>query len=176
VTIAWAGGARTRGELVRPVARLEQLSYWPELAARVRALATAGLPAAVIAQQLNAEGYRPPKRHERFGRQGVQDLLHRLGAHTPQHRPRPRDGLGTHEWWLVDLAHALGMPPTTLRTWVDRGWVSARQQPQPPRRWVIWADEAELHQLRQRRGRPAGYYTRRRWVPEEPEPTPRQGE
>jgi len=60
VTIAWAGGARTLGELVRPVARLEQLSYWPELAARVRELATAGLPAAVIAQRLNAEATGRP--------------------------------------------------------------------------------------------------------------------
>jgi len=176
VTVAWAGGARTQGELIRPVARLEQLSYWPELAARVRALATAGLHAAAIAQRLNTGGYRPPKRHERFGPQGVQDLLHRVGAHKPQPRPHKQGGLGEHEWWLVDLAHALEMPPTTLRTWVDRGWVTARQHPQPPRRWIIQADQEELRQLRQRRGRPAGYYTRRRWVPEEPEPTPRQGE
>jgi hypothetical protein len=176
VTIQWAGGARTRGELVRPVARLEQLSYWPKLAARARELAAAGLHAATIAQRLGAEGYRPPKRHERFGPQGVQDLLHRVGARQPQPRPHKQGSLGEHEWWLVDLARALGMPPTTLRTWADRGWVTARQQPQPPRRWVIWADEAELQQLRQRRGRPAGYYTRRRWVQEEPEPTPRRGE
>jgi DNA invertase Pin-like site-specific DNA recombinase len=176
VTIQWAGGARTRGELVRPVARLEQLSYWPKLAARARELAAAGLHAATIAQRLGAEGYRPPKRHERFGPQGVQDLLHRVGARQPQPRPHKQGSLGEHEWWLVDLARALEMPPTTLRTWADRGWVTARQQPQPPRRWVIWADEAELQQLRQRRGRPAGYYTRRRWVQEEPEPTPRRGE
>jgi DNA invertase Pin-like site-specific DNA recombinase len=173
VTIAWAGGMRTQGELVRPVARLEQLSYWPELAARIRELAATGLHAAVIAQRLNQEGYRPPKRHEHFGSQGVQDLLHRVGARQPQPRPRRQEGLGEHEWWLVDLARALEMPSATLHTWVDRGWVTARQQPQPPHRWVVWADEKQLQQLRQRRQRPAGYYTRRRWVQEEP--TPRRG-
>ncbi|UHD16432.1 hypothetical protein [Thiocapsa bogorovii] len=35
VEVHWIGGHRTRARLTRPVARLEQLSTYPELAARV---------------------------------------------------------------------------------------------------------------------------------------------
>jgi len=56
--IEWAGGgAVTEGELIRPVARFEQLSYWPQLCDRVRVLAEEGFTAAQIAEGLNAEGY-----------------------------------------------------------------------------------------------------------------------
>ncbi len=42
VTITWAGGHKTSGQAVRPVARLDQLSYYPALLARVTELAEAG--------------------------------------------------------------------------------------------------------------------------------------
>src|ERR1035441_4751405 len=38
VTITWAGGHQTAGQAVRPVARLDQLSYYPALLARVTGL------------------------------------------------------------------------------------------------------------------------------------------
>ena len=56
VTITWAGGAETADEIVRPVARLEQLSYYPQLVERLHALAAEGLSPATIAQRLNAKG------------------------------------------------------------------------------------------------------------------------
>jgi DNA invertase Pin-like site-specific DNA recombinase len=164
VTITWAGGVQTVGELVRPVARLEQLSYYPQLVERLQALAAEGLSMATIAQRLNAEGFRPPKRREHFGAQGVQDLFRRLGGTPAQARLPRHDGLGEHEWWLADLARAVGMPPVTLFNWIQRGWVTGRQEAQPPRRWILWADEAELEQLRERHRRPTSYYTRRQWV------------
>jgi len=80
VVVDWAGGACTKATLIRPVARLEQLSYYPQLIERVRELARQQLPAAAIADRLNAEGYRPPKRRDRFGEQGLQQLLRRLGG------------------------------------------------------------------------------------------------
>jgi len=61
------------------------------------------------------------------------------------------------------------MPLATLQGWVRRGWVQARQQATPPRRWIAWADDAEIARLRERHQRPAGYYTRRLWVDEEPD-------
>jgi DNA invertase Pin-like site-specific DNA recombinase len=164
VTITWAGGAETADEIVRPVARLEQLSYYPQLVERLHALAAEGLSMATIAQRLNAEGFRPPKRREHFGAQGVQDLFRRLGGTPAQARLPRHAGLGEHEWWLADLARAVGMPPITLFNWIQRGWVTGRQEAQPPRRWILWADEAELEQLRERHRRPTSYYTRRQWV------------
>ena len=43
VGIAWVGGHTGTGRIVRPVARLDQLSYYPALAARVRQLAATGM-------------------------------------------------------------------------------------------------------------------------------------
>ena len=167
--VAWVGGAQTAGELIRPVGRLAQLSYYPQLCARVRALAGEGLPAAAIAARLNAEGFRPPKRREQFGRQGIQELLRDLGVRAGRPRAAPRADLGADEWWVAELAQRVGMPLATLQNWVRRGWVRAWQQAQSPRRWVVWADATEVERLRQRHQRPAGYYTRRLWVGEAPE-------
>jgi len=167
VAIAWAGGVRTDGECQRPVARLAQLSYYPPLCARVRTLAGEGLRPAEIAACLNAEGFHPPKRYERFGRQGVEDLLHRLEVAKKRSRSKTHQGLGQHEWWLPALAQAIGMPAVTLYLWAYRGWLRARRQEQPPRRWIVWADAKEVERLRQRCQHPAGYYTRQRWVAEE---------
>jgi DNA invertase Pin-like site-specific DNA recombinase len=164
VTITWAGGVQTAGELVRPVARLDQLSYYPLLVERVRALAAEGVSMAAIAARLNVEGFRPPKRREHFGPQGVQDLLQRLENRTSRRRSEQPVDLDVHEWWLADLARAIGMPPVTLFTWIRRGWVTGRQQTEPPRRWILWADEAALEQLRERHRRPTSYSTRRPWL------------
>lgn len=168
VRLQWVGGVCTQGALIRPVARLEQLSYYPQLCQRVQALTKEGLSAQAIAQRLNAEGYRPPKRREHFGQSGVLGLLQRLGLNQHSWRPQPHEGLDKHEWGLPQLAHTIGMPAITLYAWLQRGWVKGRQQQQPPRRWIVWADEAEVERLRQRHQRPRGYYTHRLWIEDEP--------
>jgi hypothetical protein len=164
VTIEWVGGTQTAGALIRPVARLEQLSYYPQLCARVRQLAAEGLAAGAIAQRLTAEGYRPPKRRDHFGAQGVEDLLARLGVRTKRSHVTPRDNVGPHEWGLRELAQAIGMSHITLYNWVHRGWVTARREEQAPYRWVLWADEAEVDRLRQRHQRSVGEERHRQWV------------
>src|SRR5215211_5610624 len=78
VEITWAGGHTTHGQIIRPVARLEQLSSYPQL---------------------------------------------------PEH---------------------------------------ARQESRRPYRWIIHADPHQLAELRQRRSRPPGWYTRQRWGDSEP--------
>jgi len=166
VQITWAGGHHSDGELVRPVAALEQLSYYPALAARVRELAAGGHAAGQIARCLNDEGFRPPKRNERFGEQGVRDLLRRLGCISRQEhairRAAPR--LGEHEWWLTDLAREIDMPRVTLFSWLRRGWITARQQPDPPRLWIVHADPEEVERLRRLHQLPQGHHTRRPWL------------
>jgi hypothetical protein len=171
VTIEWVGGGQTAGAVIRPVARLEQLTYYPQLCARTRRLAAEGLAAGAIARRLNAEGYHPPKRREAFGAQGVQDLLQRLGVVTKHSHRRPQPGLGAHEWGLRELAHAIDMPPITLYNWVCRGWVTARREPTPPRRWILWADAAEVARLREHHRRSLSEEGHQRWCPQPPATT-----
>jgi hypothetical protein len=67
------------------------------------------------------------------------------------------------------------MPAITLYTWIQRDWVTSRRQTAPPKRWIITADPDELAQLRERRTRPPGYYTRLRWTDPEPDPPIAEG-
>lgn len=172
VRIEWAGGTSTQSIMIRPVAKLEHLSYYPQLCERVRSLATQGMTAAAIASRLNEEGYRPPKRREGFDRQSAQDLIHRLGLSRQRLRSEGPEELGRHEWWLGELACELGMPEATLYGWLRRGRLKARQQEEKlPYRWIVWADEAELERLKRPRARPVGEYLRRRlWVGGSPPP------
>jgi DNA invertase Pin-like site-specific DNA recombinase len=172
VEIGWAGGHTTHAETVRPVARLDQLSCYPQLLERVRQLAEQGHRAQAIANRLHAEGFRPAKGRQRIGISAITQLLHQLGypqASTRQRiAPPPGEEPGPHEWWLDDLAAELAMPPITLHSWIRRGWIHARQESRRPHRWIIHADGDQLAELRQRRSRPPGWYTRRRWADSQP--------
>jgi hypothetical protein len=172
VEITWAGGHTTRGQTIRPVARLEQLSSYPQLRERVRQLAEQGHRAQAIASRLHAEGYHPAKGRQRIGISAITQLLHQLGCPRAVTRdrivPPPGEEPGPHEWWLDDLAAELAMPPITLHSWIRRGWVHARQESRRPYRWIIHADGHQLAELRYRRSRPPGWYTRRRWADSAP--------
>ena len=164
VEIVWAGGHRTRAQITRPVACLTQLSYYPQLAARARELAGSGCTIAQIAERLNAEGFRPPKRSPAFTPNAVSDLLRALGiqrSRIPARRNRP--ALARHEWWLRDLAADLGMPEVTLDHWVRRGWATGYLHPQARLR-VIRADPAEAERLRALHHVPRGQHNRRPWL------------
>jgi hypothetical protein len=169
VTIEWAGGTQTTGTIVRPVARFSQLSYYAPLRAQVERWAEAGVSTAEMARRLNAAGYRPPKRCARFTGPIVQDLLRQVRRRATRAQPPHPDSRAGDEWWLGDLARALGMPPVTLYHWLRRGWLTARQEQHPPRRWIVWADASEVARLRALYQRPAGYAARRRWVEDDDE-------
>src|SRR5690242_8596146 len=77
--ITWAGGHQTHAGLLRPVARIDQLSYYPALTERITALAGEGLDSAAIAGQLAAEGFPTPRLHDRFHVGEIQQLIRRLG-------------------------------------------------------------------------------------------------
>jgi DNA invertase Pin-like site-specific DNA recombinase len=175
VTITWAGGHQTAGQAVRPVARLDQLSRYPALLARVTELARAGRGNREIADALNAEGFRPPKRTSRFTGGQVRTLVTRHGIRSqPRGRPSVLAGLAPGEWSVPGLAAELGMPTATIYNWIYRGWITARHAP-GTRNWIITADNEQMHQLRERRTRPPGFYARARWLPPEQEPDDRQG-
>jgi hypothetical protein len=148
VCITWVGGLQTDGWVVRPVARFSQLSYFEPLQAAVAAGHAAGLTMAAIAEQLNAAGYRPPKRCARFTGEIVQGLFQQ--SHRPRHRavvPRPAH-LAADEWWLPDLAEHLGIPRATLDKWRRCGELSAHQDAHGLRRWIVCADATEQQRLR----------------------------
>ncbi len=164
VDIAWVGGHHTQGQVVRPVAALTQLSYYLQLRARARELIEARMTTAQIAGQLNAEGFRPPKRTEIFTPNAVSDLLRALGItrnRIPALRSRPP--LAEHEWWLRDLAEHLGMSEITLDAWVRRGWATGYLHPQSGNR-VVRADPAEVERLRALHLVPRGQHNRRHWM------------
>ncbi len=164
VQVVWAGGHRTAGQITRPVACLTQLSYYPQLAARARGLAGGGYTIAQIAERLNAEGFRPPKRSPVFTPNAVRDLLQALGIHRSRNpAPHNRPALARHEWWLRDLAAHLGMSQVTLDSWVRRGWATGYLHPQA-RLLIVRADPAEVERLRALHQVPRGQHNRRPWL------------
>ncbi|MEV7970260.1 recombinase family protein [Sphaerisporangium sp. NPDC088356] len=176
VTITWAGGHHTTGQAIRPVARLDQLSYYPRLLARVTELAEQGKTTRQIANTLNTEGLRPPKRTSSFEPAQIRTLLNQHHIVAPRRRDRPTAlaDLRPDEWTVPDLAAALEMPLATVYNWIYRGWITARHAPEG-NYWIITADAAELQRLHQRRDRPPGFYTRARWTEPSDEPSTQDG-
>ncbi|MFO0702130.1 MAG: recombinase family protein [Nitrospira sp.] len=162
LVIHWAGGGETQHGMVRPVARLEQLTYWPQLANRIRELTARKLNAESIAEQLNKEGWKPPKRCEQFGIASVRDLLRRLGLTKSEPHSAEAIPLGKDEWPISALAYELGMPPVTLYCWLRRGLVKGSQLKDG--KWIIYADCDVMKTLRELRNLPRGHQVRRRWV------------
>lgn len=152
VQIHWVGGHGTPAILIRPVARLDQLSYYPQLMARVAALHAEGYQGTAIANLLNAEGWHPPKRGETFNGAMVQSLLARLGLRSQRRTPAIEVSREADEWTLAELSHQLDKPQPTLYRWLRRGLLKARQVIQQGHPlWLIQADTAELERLRSRR-------------------------
>jgi DNA invertase Pin-like site-specific DNA recombinase len=160
--IEWSGGGATEEELIRPVARYEQLSYWPQLRERMRELTGERLTAEAIAGHLNSEGYRPPRCSMTFRVSTVRKLRLKLGMGGKRFSRESSEELGEQEWWLADLAHTVGMPKASLYSWMQRSWVNSRKSRRG--RWIVWADQAEIERLRELHRRPAGYYARQKWT------------
>jgi hypothetical protein len=135
----------------------------PSWAARARELVEAGHSTAQIAQRLNAEGFRPPKRSLTFTANAVVDLLRALGIQRADPARRHRPALAEHEWWLRDLAKCLDMPAITLDAWVRRGWATGYLHPHV-RLIVVRADPTEVDRLRPLHQLPQGAHTRRPWL------------
>ncbi len=163
-TIEWAGGACTDAQLIRPIADLTQLSNYDELCQRVTQLVESGLGTREIAKLLNQEGFYPPKGRTNFNERGVKAVMCRLGLTRPRTGLKPLSELQPSEWWLLDLAQHLEMSDVTLYDWVKRGWVKARQQDTPLRHWIIWADEAEIERLQQKRQCSRADAAHQRWL------------
>ena len=155
IMIKWSGGFSCQAQIIRPVAKWTQLSYYPQLCERLKQMTAANLTTDEMIDCLHQEGFRPPKRRQTFNREMVRTLIRHLGLGAHQ-LLKAREPLSENEWWLPELASTLEMPTPTLYNWVKRGWVKARQQLETPKHWIIWADETEMERLRTHRQTPEG--------------------
>jgi DNA invertase Pin-like site-specific DNA recombinase len=160
VQLHWVGGHTTGATLIRPVARLDQLSYYPQLMERVSALHAEQATVSAIASRLNAEGWRPPKRRETFSANMVQKLLVAQGLRNPRRCDRDMiDDRASDEWTLAELSHHLSIPQPTLVNWLRRGWLRGRRVAYTSHGiWLIQADETELSRLRALRSRSRAWH------------------
>jgi primosomal protein N' len=163
LTLEWAGSTSSETQIQRPVGKLTQLSNYSQLCTRVRELVAQGCHTDEIAQQLNQEGFYPPKRRSTFNANQIHTLLRSLGLRLTQTQ-QTKDVLPLHQWWLADLAHTLSMPRATLYRWIQAGWVKAHQQEQPPQQWIVWADAAEIERLKQLRIQSTGQHNHQHFL------------
>jgi DNA invertase Pin-like site-specific DNA recombinase len=148
LAITWSGGFISEHEVLRPVRSYEQLVDYPRLCARVEQLRAEGKSMDRVAECLNAEGFRPPKRVERFTGGMVAGFLARRYAKAGEaYGQRVARELKQGEWLLGDLARHLGMPATTLHHWRKLGWVRARKLPVAGGLWAIRATGLERRRL-----------------------------
>lgn len=153
LTIHWAGGFVSQHQLQRPVRQYRQLREFDRLVERIRELHGAGSTAAQIADQLNREGFHPPRQSSTFSNPVVRQLVSRLGLSSER---RETIRLGPDEWWASGLAEKLRIPQSTLRRWIGRGWVHFRQT--PVRGYcILWADGKELKRLKRLRAYAAAH-------------------
>jgi len=159
LTCDWAGGVQTRHTLIRTVQRFEQLRGFDQILGTVRELRQQGCSAAVIAEQLNAAGWRPPKRAA-FDASMVQRLIFR--HNLSQGRPIWTNNVqrkDSAEWTLHEAAARLGIHRHTAYQWIRQGRLPGRVTTRGEQRiWLVQMTETELDQFKQSNGsRPDPY-------------------
>ena len=159
VELHWIGGLAESHILSRPVKRYDLQASYPQLLAKLGAWCGEGLSVAEIAERLNREGFRPPKRAERFNRGMVRRLLWQLDLG----RREPHGGLATlsgEEYRVGSLARRLEISRDTVRRWLKAGWLTSSRDASGHH--VIWADGSELDRLRELHKLPRTWATRDR--------------
>ena len=156
-TIHWHGGFTSQHQVVRPVGCYTQLRDYDVLVSRIKALHREGKDVPAIAQQLNQEGFVPPRRRGVFSVYTLAPLIQRLGLVGELYRD---DMLGPHEWWIRDLASKLETRTSKVYYWARQCWVDSRKTPSG-KHWIVWADEDELRRLQQLKAQRNSYTAQR---------------
>jgi DNA invertase Pin-like site-specific DNA recombinase len=147
VVIRWLGGSEGRHEVHQGLRRYDGLSDYAQLKGRVRELRGEGRTGEQVAVALNQEGYRTPRGGPFTGHR-IRKLFIQLGlAGVPAGVRGPDDLPGKDEWWLPDLAAALGVRPIVVHRWRWSGWLDCRQLAGFNGRWIVWADRSEMRRL-----------------------------
>jgi hypothetical protein len=144
----WAGGHETYTRFRRPVAKLTQLSDWPEIQQRISALKADGRTALEIAEQLNREGRTSPHL-KAFTATTIRAALSRCGL-TPVRRGPGNNqlALAENEWFIPNLARELGIRRQVVYSWIRTGRLPARQVGGRQGRWIARVDPATLESLK----------------------------
>lgn len=159
VRLHWVGGMTQDETLDRPVKSYALMSDYPKLVAKLTSMSQQRLSARQMAQQLNAAGFRPPKRATRFTGAMVSRRLAYLGLQS--HAPLgSQAGLGPNEWRPGALARHLGIPRATVEKWRRKGWVHARLDADGY--CVLWADADEIARLGELHALPRNWATQAR--------------
>jgi transcriptional regulator with XRE-family HTH domain len=95
---------------------------------------------------------------------GCTRLRRQLGLTQTHRHGHSREALGPDEWWVSELAERLGVARTSLFYWIEHGVARARKESGGLRRWIAWADAAELERLRAYRDRDIAAEHRQRWT------------
>src|SRR4051812_10881431 len=124
-TILHALGIVTR-HAHRPVRRFEQLEQFDRLIARITEMRRGNATAQDIADRLNIEGWKPPKK-QAFNAPMIRRLLQRRGLGTRRpiwsgNVPRASDD----EMTIQELATQLGAHRQTVYGWLRRGKLKGR--------------------------------------------------
>ena len=143
VTIHWNGGFTSQHQVVRPVGSYTQLRDYDLLIQRIKTLYQEGKNVPAIAEQLNKEGFVPPRRRGAFTVGALEPIMQRLGLVGERYR---NDLLGPNEWWIRDLAAKLEIPSGKVHYWMTQGWIHSRKTPSG-KYWIVWADNDELKRL-----------------------------
>jgi DNA invertase Pin-like site-specific DNA recombinase len=156
VEIHWAGGHKTQANLIRPVAKLEQLSYYNELVTRAELLRDEGKSFSEIAENLNQEGWKPPKRSPLFKADMVHSLLSRSNVSSNKTTRSQQANRLPNEWTFRELSQKTNTPEPTLYRWMQKGILKARRDTNTSHGgvWLISADEIEITRLRSLKDQP----------------------
>jgi hypothetical protein len=156
VEIHWVGGYKTQAVITRPVAKLEQLSYYKDLLKRADNLRSEGKDFREIANVLNQEGWRPPKRQEAFNQGMVGTLLSRAGINSNRKVRSQQVNRLPDEWTFRELSQKTNTPESTLYRWMQKGILKARRVKEVSHNgvWLITADKQEIKRLQSLKNQP----------------------
>jgi DNA-binding NarL/FixJ family response regulator len=152
----WAGGHETYTRFRRPVAKLTQLSEWPELQQHILALKAEGRTAQEIAEQLNREGRTSPHLKP-FTASTIRAALSRRGL-TEVRRGTSAEPIALIEGerFASELARELGVRPQIVYAWIKSGRLSGRQAGGVQGRWIVRADASVMAILKAPEEGPTG--------------------
>jgi DNA invertase Pin-like site-specific DNA recombinase len=164
VEIYWAGGHKTQAHFARPVAKLEQLSYYNDMLNRVKNLKEEKKQFAEIAEILNQEGWRPAKRQMLFNKGMVDDLLSHAGVKSNKKTRSSQVDRLPDDLTFQELSQKTNIPKPTLYAWMRKGLLQVRrvQSPLSGSIWLINADENEIKRLRELKEKPKQWIYRSR--------------